>query len=31
MTDIWNRSIIVVKDKKDIKFAPTTFLNDWEW
>jgi phosphoglycerate dehydrogenase-like enzyme len=31
MTDIWNRSIVVVKDKKDIKFAPDTFLNECEW
>ena len=31
MTDIWDRSIVVVKDKKDIKFAPETFLNDCEW
>ena len=31
MTDIWNRSIVVVKDKKDIKFAPSTFLNECEW
>jgi phosphoglycerate dehydrogenase-like enzyme len=31
MTDIWDRSIVVVKDKKDIKFAPSTFLNECEW